>query len=569
MTLMRIISRIGSTGGSMKTVPFIARFAGVIAVLAVPTALLLTSPKTHAQDNGSSAGTKVTVPMAVHWKYTGNYFGSNPAAPVLTKDTAFFASGNRVYAVNLDNGTLKWRYPSVTEPLQSLVTVTPAISDDTLYVGAGDGLYAFTAADGKLKWHYNVQGGVDTTPVVQGEAVYFVSGGARIHAVNISTGETLGGIWKQGRYVGLDSGGDIATDTTVANGLLIYATGNEIIHAIDMTSGIQKWTIRPGSIDRSSMPIVTGESLTLVNGPILSSWRVANGQFRWRVQLPNGAAVPPVVDGDGNIFVITDLRQVLAMNTRGRYIWPQTPILDYFPIASPVLTDDLLIVATSKGGIYAYDKTTGALKWNYSVLPSATSAGKIPNDVNIGARPVVAGNTLYVLSDDGALTAFRHDAPDSLPPVISHLEPDQGDALNGRPPFFISAKILDEGSGINISTLKMKLDEETIPRRSLNSDITDKNSFTYDPDSGKIEYSSVDISGKTSTLKNGYHSVTVSVKDWMGNQLNKNWSFLIDDTIPRRARKGTTPAGTGTGTKGGGGGGVAPKGSGGGGATGG
>jgi len=38
------------------------------------------------------------------------------------------------------------------------------------------------------------------------------------------------------------------------------------------------------------------------------------------------------------------------------------------------------------------------------------------------SQPGVVGNTLYVLSDDGSLTAFRADAPDTLL-AISRLEP--------------------------------------------------------------------------------------------------------------------------------------------------
>ena len=88
--------------------------------------------------------------------------------------------------------------------------------------------------DGLLKWHYTANGGVATTPVSYNSAIYFISGVGRIHAVNTESGDSIGGVWKNGTQLGVDAGGAAIADAGVANGIIYYVTTNEILHAIDL-----------------------------------------------------------------------------------------------------------------------------------------------------------------------------------------------------------------------------------------------------------------------------------------------------------------------------------------------
>jgi outer membrane protein assembly factor BamB len=509
------------------------------------------------QGEPPTGGSKLVTPLTVDWKYTGTYFGNNPASPVITKNAAYFVTGNHAYAVSLTNGALKWRYPSdATATLPALVVVTPAVINGVVYLGAGDGLYALNADDGSLKWHYTATGGVATTPVSYNNAVYFISGTGRIHAVSADTGDSIGGIWKSGSNLGVDAGGAAIADAAVANGIIYYATSNEVLHAIDLSTGVQRWYGRPGSVDRTSVPVVNGEAVMMVNGNFLSSWRTVTGQKRWVITLNSNAVVPPAVDADGNTYVVTDNKEIYAINSRGRGIWPRAATVDYVPLAAPIYSDGLLIVPTANGGIYAFDATNGSLKWHYLISPTSTNINRIPANVNVGASPVAVDGALYVLSDDGALTAFRHDAPDTLPPTVTELDPEPGEYLNGRAPFHIGAKISDEGSGIDLSSLKFNLDGRTIPRFAPGAEISGAEGFIFELENYTLDYTTHETEGRSSALRDGHHTATITVKDWKGNEMTKSWLFTIDDTIPRKARRPTTqlPGRFGGPTTGGGGG---------------
>ncbi len=493
------------------------------------------------------ADTKLTLPLAVEWKYTGNPFPNNPAMPVIAEDTAYFASGARIYAVDLQTGGLKWRYPSEAN-LGTVVQTTPAVSNGALYFGAGDGLYALSTTDGKQKWHYTLNNGVNTSPVVLDNTVYFSAGNGRFYAVDTATGKAAQSAWNRDtrggtRREGLEIG-DLGADYGVGDGLMFYVTTNQVLHAVDLATAVQKWAQRLDFAVPNAKPVVNGESLYLASSSTLSCFRTSNGARRWLITLPRDTTAPPAFDADGNVYVITADRSIYSVDTRGRFRWRQVPHVDYEAFTQPIVAGDALIVGTGQGGIYAFDTATGALKWTYVVQPSGVNANAIPTSATVAAQPVVANNALYVLSDDGSLTAFRHDAPDSLPPTILVREPTPGDYINGRPPFRISAQIMDEGSGLNLDSLVLSLDDVKLPRRALENVLSTKAGFVFDPNDGAIDYSTLEgEGGSAATLADGHHTITISVKDWMGNKATKSWTFSTDDTLPRRARRGTVPAG--------------------------
>lgn len=500
-----------------------------------------------AQSNGA----KLTVPLSVEWKFTGNYYGQNPTSPVISNGVGYFASGNRIYAVSLKQGTQLWRYPATSsESLRTLVTVTPVLAKDTLFVGSGDGLYAFNAKEGKLLWHYQTNSIVLTTPVYFNDTLYFITDSGKVHAVDAKSGDVASGVWKSGNGLGLDTEGSASSEVGFANGHLLYATNREILHYLNLRTGVRAWVTRLRGADATSRPMVSGENVYLTFSSSLSNYRIANGQLRWTVPLPDNAAVPPAVDAEGNAYVVTDGLQIFALNSRGRGIWTKPGTLDYAPVSAPVVADGLLIVCTAYGFIQAFDTATGTLKWNYRVEPAGTDAAKVPIQTIVASAPVVSQGMMYTLGDDGTLTAFSPDASDTLPPAISKIEPQQGEYLNGRAPFRISAYLIDEGSGLNLSTMSFKLDGKEMPFIPKGSNDLNVTGFRFDLRDNLLEFSTVERQGRSATLAEGHHTATLMVKDWRGNTLTKTWSFFVDDTIPKRARR-TTP-GTNTGRPGGG-----------------
>jgi len=96
-----------------------------------------------------------------------------------------------LYAINENNGTLKWTtlIGTTNNGNVSSPTIGP---DGTLYVGSLDGnLYAINSSTGAVLWKALVGGGIDSSPAIANGVVYFTSFNQNIYAVNASTGAIL------------------------------------------------------------------------------------------------------------------------------------------------------------------------------------------------------------------------------------------------------------------------------------------------------------------------------------------------------------------------------------------
>jgi outer membrane protein assembly factor BamB len=128
---------------------------------------------------------------------------------------------------------------------------------------------------------------------------------------------------------------------------------------------------------------------------------LTTGQRIWEINIAGIST--PWVAGDW-IFVVTDQAQLLAIaRATGKVRW-MTQLPRYrdekgkkgrVGWVGPILAGNRLILANSLGQLVNVSPVNGAIQ--------TTVAGRSP----ITIAPVVAGNTLYVLSDDGRLTAWR------------------------------------------------------------------------------------------------------------------------------------------------------------------
>jgi outer membrane protein assembly factor BamB len=508
-----------------------------------------------------------TAPLAVDWKFTSAYFPNNPVMPIYTDGTIIFCAGNRIHAVDAQSGAQKWRYPLEGNNLQSYIISAPTVHNNTLYFGTGDGLYALDVATGKPNHQpYLIRSGVVTSPIISNDILYIGNGENNILAFDVRTFRPLEGAWSPGGRPGVP-GGDFAGNFLSANSLLYYVTGDQTLRAVNTSNGSVRWAQRLNANFQRATPILSGDSLYLAVGTTYCSFRAASGQPRWQITLPADAAADPAVDEEGNSYVGTTDRAIYALDIRGRALWKQPAQVEHEIIASPVIAGDYLIVGTALGGVYVFERATGTLKWHYLVKPSSTNPEFIPSSANVAAPPVVINGSLMVLTDDGTVTTFRNDAPDNLAPLVTKLEPEPGDALNGKLPFHISARLEDFGSGLNPDTIVLKVDDRTVPRRPGGRQFSDKPGYTFDPDLGLLDYTMFENeSGISRALARGPHTISITVQDWMGNMTTKSWSFHVDETLPTRTRRrppnsnqnpagGLGPGGLGGGKGAGGGGG--------------
>ncbi|MFM2412930.1 MAG: hypothetical protein RJB05_106, partial [Armatimonadota bacterium] len=218
----------------------------------------------------------------------------------------------------------------------------------------------------------------------------------------------------------------------------------------------------------------------------------------------------------------------------------------------------------------AIDRESGSVKWNYRMEASsnrpavtasnfqgqdnATTQSAAPKDVTVVAPLTLSDGTLLVVSNDGTLSAFRADAPDTTGPVSTDQFPRTGTSISGRPPFTAAVKFADFGSGVNVDSLKASLDGKTI---EVGYDALKGWAYFQTQSTGKM----VDP-----PLSNGRHVITFTVADYAGNETASTWSFVVDNNLaptaksaPVAPKKTDVKPGAGTATDGKGGNGPTAK----------
>ena len=222
--------------------------------------------------------------------------------------------------------------------------------------------------------------------------------------------------------------------------------------------------------------------------------------------------------------MITQSNTLYALEAGGRERWKVT--LGTAPTAPPLLAGNLLLVTAQPGLLSAYETGSGRLAWQYAMQGTATDSQPKPAEANVFAAPIVADSTLYVVSDDGTLSAFRHDAVDNVGPDMVQLAPASG-ATVPTENLTYGALVVDEGSGINPATVTLEFDGAADPLALFHAD------------SGAIYHT------LTTPLTEGDHQITVTASDWRGNVTSQNWHFTVRNGATNRGGGRFNPFGRG------------------------
>jgi len=471
------------------------------AAAAVPAAPVNTAHVDFYRGNIGHTGVaeeKLSAPLSVLWRHTTSYAQRNPASPVYADSTVYFPSGGALYALNASDGTTRWQYPAGGKTATYFAS-TPALSAGSLYVTDDNGqAYKIDAATGKVAWTAKLDGAIRSAPILSNGVVYFGSGNSHCYALSADTGKV---IWDTA------TGGAITTSPTITGGLVVFSSSDNNVYSLNARTGKKGWAV-PFAGDPSLVsPVYDGTTLYVAAGDTLYSLDPNNGAKRSTVKLPTSVLIPPTVSSD-SVYVITQSNALYALALSGRARWHIT--LDAAETAPPLLAGNLLIVATQPGVLSGYDAAAGTLRWRYAVQASATDSQPKYPSTTVYSAPIVAAGTLFVVSDDGSLTAFRSDAPGNIAPQFTQVFPESGATVRGDGLTY-GALVVDEGSGINPATVSLKVDGEVDAKAAY---YAGQNAVYNTP---------------TTPLKEGEHKITLKAGDWRGNVTTQTWSFTVSD----------------------------------------
>ncbi len=272
-----------------------------------------------------------------------------------------------ITALDAATGAVAW-----VQDLDAPANAAPTLAGDLVYVvGRDSTAWALETTNGRVRWQKsgapstaNFAGGA--SPAVSGEFVVFPFSSGEVLATYPRGGLTRWSTVVSGDRVGIAAGvlDDIAGDPVIAGDRVYVGNFSGRTVAINLADGSRAWTATEGAIS-PVWPV--GNAVFLINDiNELVRLDAATGNPVWRTALPT-----------------------FEDDTRTRR---QKSIFAHY---GPVLAGGRLIVTSSDGVIRQFDPTSGALLGQVD-LPGGAASG-----------PVVANQTLYVLSKTGQLHAFR------------------------------------------------------------------------------------------------------------------------------------------------------------------
>ena len=284
-----------------------------------------------------------------------------------------------------------------------------AYEDGRLFVTTGFAIiFALDAQSGEIIWQQRVTGPMRAAPTVSGGRVFATTLDNRTFALAADNGRRLWEHTGVQEIAGLLGGASPAVAGSVV--VVPYSSGE--LHALLVENGRELWSDVLTPVNRfdpvsnlaqiKGLPVIDrGLVLAISHAGRMVAIDLRRGIRAW--ELEAGGVQMPWTAGDFIFLLTTESELICVVRQSGRVRWVRA--LPRFedpedlegPIGwfGPVLAGDRLIVTSSTGDAISISPYTGELLGRIRLPGTPTVA------------PVVANNTIYILTEDADLVAIR------------------------------------------------------------------------------------------------------------------------------------------------------------------
>lgn len=353
------------------------------------------------------------------------------AAPVIGGGRIFTLDASaRIFAFDAASGKELWSAHAADPGHRSALNVitfgafgtdkrvdtTKAFGGGIAYDGghlfATDGfgeVVAFDAATGKEQWRVKLDVPIMAAPAANGGRVFVTTQDNHFHAFAADDGREL---WDNQGIT--ESAGILVSTSAAVSGqfaVLPYTSGE--LFAVRVQNGRPAWSdmlTRTGNTtalstldDIAARPVIDRDMVFAVShSGVMAAIAIDSGERAWTRDI--GSIQTPWVAGD-YIFVLNSESQLICLTRKeGRVKWmTQMPKLsdptdthsDMIVWSGPILVSDRLLLVSSAGQMMSVSPYTGKMLGQVEISGGSYIA------------PIVANNTVYVLTSDAELIALK------------------------------------------------------------------------------------------------------------------------------------------------------------------
>lgn len=147
-----------------------------------------------------------------------------------------------IKARKISNGQLIWQYPA-----GAMIYGTPAAKADRVVVTATDGtVYALSLRNGKLLWKFDTGQPAVASPVINKEQVVITGSRGKCWSLSLADGKI---IWSN-----VDIQGFVETTPLIYKNFILFGTWGNRFYALDATTGVTRWIWQDGYSNRMLSP---------------------------------------------------------------------------------------------------------------------------------------------------------------------------------------------------------------------------------------------------------------------------------------------------------------------------
>lgn len=271
--------------------------------------------------------------------------------------TSMQPTGPNVFALG-DKGQVVWSYAT-----QGAVSIPPTVGTAQVFVASDIGqthfLRSLNAKNGYLIWQYTRNQPPECmcsqASIVSGNMLFAQSDGHSLYAFAPNGAAPSKRVWQ------FPGNGAPLTSPVVADGLVVFGSGDHNVYALDAATGKVKWSASTG-YGFSAAPLVAGGVVVIGDtGGNIDGFDLQTGKSLWSFGAA-AAVTQPAVAGHGLAYAVSEDHSIYALDLKtGNTVW-QVAMDDYSEF-SPLLAGRLVVVANRAGELLGFDAASGKPAW--------------------------------------------------------------------------------------------------------------------------------------------------------------------------------------------------------------
>ncbi len=309
------------------------------------------------------------------------------------------------------------------------LAAAPVIGDGKMFVVGTDGqVTAFDAQTGARVWNYQADLSSDQRPSAfgggvsfEGGKVYGTDGAGNVYALDANTGAQL---WK------VNPGGPLRGSPTIAFDTIFVMTQDNQLFALDAANGNVTWqesgsTTQAGVFGVAAPAAGQGTVVTGYTSGELVAYRYENGRNLWadalaqtsistQVGTLNDIDADPIIDG-GRVYALGQGGRMATYDLlTGQRIWE----LNLAGISTPAVAGNWIFVMTDDARLLAIARDTGKVRWLTQLSQFRNQEDK--KGPIFWRGPTLAGGQLWLVNSEGEI--YRVGTEEGTPTLFTRLK---------------------------------------------------------------------------------------------------------------------------------------------------